>query len=107
MQTINVSPQTFQPSTCNHKLFNNMFGIGLPEIIFIALIVLLFFGGKKIPELMRGLGKGVRSFKDGMNDIQNEVEKAAPAKTESTPKASDTKADTSATTSGKADTKQD
>lgn len=84
-----------------------MFGIGLPEIIFIALIVLLFFGGKKIPELMRGLGKGVRSFKDGMNDIQNEVEKADPAKTESTPKASDTKADTSATTSGKADTKQD
>ncbi len=52
-----------------------MFGIGLPEIIFIALIVLLFFGGKKIPELMRGLGKGVRSFKDGMNDIKDEVEK--------------------------------
>lgn len=111
MQTINVSPQTFQPSTCNHKLFNNMFGIGLPEIIFIALIVLLFFGGKKIPELMRGLGKGVRSFKDGMNDIQNEVEKADPTKTDSTQKASDTKsdtkADTSATTGGKADTKQD
>lgn len=106
MQTINVSPQTFQPSTCNHKLFNNMFGIGLPEIIFIALIVLLFFGGKKIPELMRGLGKGVRSFKDGMNDIQNEVEKANPTKTESTPKASDNKSDTSATTGGKADTKQ-
>ncbi len=52
-----------------------MFGIGLPEIIFIALIVLLFFGGKKIPELMRGLGKGVRSFKDGMNDIKDEEEK--------------------------------
>lgn len=94
-----------------------MFGIGLPEIIFIALIVLLFFGGKKIPELMRGLGKGVRSFKDGMNDIQNEVEKADPTKTESTqkandtktdsPKASDTKADTSATTGKTADTKQD
>jgi sec-independent protein translocase protein TatA len=45
----------------------NMFGIGFQEIIIIALVVLLFFGGKKIPELMKGLGKGVRSFKDGMN----------------------------------------
>ena len=41
--------------------------IGMTEIIVIALIVLLLFGGKKIPELMSGLGKGVRSFKDGMN----------------------------------------
>ncbi|MCR4879240.1 MAG: twin-arginine translocase TatA/TatE family subunit [Bacteroidales bacterium] len=40
--------------------------IGWTEIIIIALIVLLLFGGKKIPELMKGLGKGVRSFKDGM-----------------------------------------
>ena len=40
---------------------------GMTEIIIIALIVLLLFGGKKIPELMQGLGKGVRSFKDGMN----------------------------------------
>ena len=39
----------------------------MTEIIIIALIVLLLFGGKKIPELMKGLGKGVRSFKDGMN----------------------------------------
>ena len=44
-----------------------MFGIGFQEIIIIALVVLLLFGGKKIPELMKGLGKGVRSFKDGMN----------------------------------------
>ncbi|MCQ2375650.1 MAG: twin-arginine translocase TatA/TatE family subunit [Salinivirgaceae bacterium] len=53
-------------------------GLGLPEIIFIALVVLLLFGGKKIPELMKGLGKGVRSFKDGMNgtdDSKNEPEK--------------------------------
>ena len=42
-------------------------GIGIPEIVIIALVVLLLFGGKKIPELMRGLGKGVRSFKDGLN----------------------------------------
>ena len=41
--------------------------IGTGEIILIALVVLLLYGGKKIPELMRGLGKGIRSFKDGMN----------------------------------------
>ena len=43
--------------------------LGTGEIIIIALVVLLLFGGKKIPELMRGIGKGVKSFKDGMNDI--------------------------------------
>ena len=47
--------------------------IGAPEIIFIVLIVLLLFGGKKIPELMRGLGKGVKSFKQGMNEIEDEI----------------------------------
>lgn len=47
-------------------------GIGMTEILIIALIVLLLFGGKKIPELMKGLGKGVRSFKDGINNIADE-----------------------------------
>ncbi len=47
--------------------------VGAPEIIFIVLIVLLLFGGKKIPELMRGLGKGVKSFKEGMNGIEDEI----------------------------------
>ncbi|MDE7408991.1 MAG: twin-arginine translocase TatA/TatE family subunit [Muribaculaceae bacterium] len=46
-------------------------GLGLSEILVIALVVLLFFGGKKIPELMKGLGKGVRSFKDGMKEVQS------------------------------------
>lgn len=45
-----------------------MFGLGTPEIVLIALVVLLLFGGKKIPELMKGLGKGVKNFKDGMKD---------------------------------------
>ena len=48
-------------------------GIGTGEIILIALVILLLFGGKKIPELMKGLGKGVRSFKDGMNDIEKDL----------------------------------
>ncbi len=51
-------------------LFMN-FGMG--EILLITLIVLLLFGGKKIPELMRGLGKGVKSFKDGVKDAENEI----------------------------------
>ena len=52
-------------------------GIGFQEILVISLIILLLFGGKKIPELMRGLGKGVKSFKEGMNevtDLKKEVE---------------------------------
>ena len=50
-----------------------LFGLGMQEIIVIALIVLLLFGGKKIPELMKGLGKGVKSFKDGMKEVDDEV----------------------------------
>ena len=50
-----------------------LFALGAPEIILIALVVLLLFGGKKIPELMRGLGKGVKSFKEGMNGISDEI----------------------------------
>jgi len=47
--------------------------LGTPEIILIALVVLLLFGGKKIPELMKGLGKGVKSFKDGVKGLDDEV----------------------------------
>ena len=55
---------------------NSLMFLGNPgtgEIIIIALVVLLLFGGKKIPELMRGIGKGVKSFKDGMNDIEKQI----------------------------------
>lgn len=47
-----------------------------PEWIIIAVIFLLLFGGKKIPELMRGLGKGVKSFKEGVNEAKEEINKA-------------------------------
>ncbi len=49
--------------------------LGAGEILIIAFVVLLLFGGKKIPELMKGLGKGVKSFKDGMKDVEEEIEK--------------------------------
>ena len=54
--------------------------IGTTELIIIVVIVLLLFGGKKIPELMRGLGKGVKSFKEGINEIDDEVKKLEKAK---------------------------
>lgn len=57
-----------------------MFGIGMSEVLLIALVVLLFFGGAKIPELMKGQGKGVRSFKDGMNGVDVDAEKKAEKK---------------------------
>ena len=49
--------------------------LGLPEIVLIARVVLLLFGGRKIPELMKGLGKGVKSFRDGMKGIDDEESK--------------------------------
>ena len=55
-----------------------LFGtFGTGEIIIIVFVVLLLFGGKKIPELMKGLGKGVSSFKQGMNEIEEEIKKPA------------------------------
>ena len=56
--------------------------IGTGEIILIALVVLLLWGGKKIPELMKGLGKGVKSFKDGMNEIEKDINDMDAPKTE-------------------------
>ncbi len=47
--------------------------IGPWEIVLICLVVVLLFGGKKIPELMKGVGKGVKSFKEGMNEVQKEI----------------------------------
>ena len=56
--------------------------IGTGEIILIALVVLLLWGGKKIPELMKGLGKGVKSFNEGMNEIEKDIKIDDAPKTE-------------------------
>lgn len=56
--------------------------IGTQEIIVIALIILLLFGGRKIPELMRGLGKGVKSFKEGVNGIDEATDDKKDTKSE-------------------------
>ena len=65
--------------------------IGTWELVLIILVIVLIFGGKKIPELMKGVGKGVKSFKEGMNEIEDQVNQADPAKpapkSDETPKA--------------------
>lgn len=63
-------------------MFNDLFllfGLGTTEIILIVLVVLLLFGGRKIPELMKGIGKGVKSFKDGVHGMEEDM-KDAPKK---------------------------
>lgn len=60
-----------------------MAGIGGPEIILIIVVVLLMFGGKKLPELMRGLGRGMKEFKDAKDGVGEETEKPAPTVKES------------------------
>ena len=54
-----------------------LFNLGTGEIIVIDLVILLLFGGKKIPELMKGVGKGVKSFKQGLNEVEDEIKKAS------------------------------
>jgi len=65
----------------NHLLF-----LDSPVIIVIALIFLLLFGGKKIPELMKGLGKGIKSFKEGMNEVENEIKDSTTETKKESPK---------------------
>jgi sec-independent protein translocase protein TatA len=62
-----------------------IFGLGTPEVVLIVLVVIVMFGGKKIPELMRGLGQGVREFNAAKSNLKQEIEegmkdKPAPAK---------------------------
>lgn len=50
-------------------------GIGVPEVMIVLLVVLLFFGAKRIPELARGIGQGINEFKKASDDIKKEIEK--------------------------------
>lgn len=59
-----------------NTLYFGLGPIGTGEIIVIVLVILIFFGGKRIPELMKGIGKGVKSFKDGISGIEDEINNA-------------------------------
>jgi sec-independent protein translocase protein TatA len=68
----------------------NLLGVlGTNEIIVILIIVLLLFGGRKIPELMRGLGKGVREFNDAKNNVKKEIEESTTTSTSTNTSTSD------------------
>ena len=67
--------------TTNYTIMQ-LLTIGTTEIILIVVLVLLLFGGRKIPELMKGLGKGVKNFKDGMNGVEASEEKKEPKENE-------------------------
>ncbi len=63
-----------------------MGSIGMPEIIVIFLVILIFFGAKRLPELAKGLGKGIREFKDAMNNVQQEMQIEEPKNGNSKPR---------------------
>ena len=71
-KTANINHSLLHIYNMTHQ-FLFLGSLGGQEIIIIALVILLLFGGKKIPELMRGLGKGVSQFKKGMNEIEQEI----------------------------------
>jgi sec-independent protein translocase protein TatA len=70
-------------SKIKYMILNNIFLLSMPggtEWILIVLVVLLMFGGRKIPELMRGVGKGMREFNDAKNNVKNEIEEGMKEK---------------------------
>lgn len=60
-----------------------MFGLGAPELILIAILLLVLFGAKKIPELMQGLGKGIKEFKKATSDIERDIHDSTEEKKKS------------------------
>ncbi len=63
-----------------------MFGLGTPELILIGIIILVLFGAKKIPELMQGLGKGIKEFKKASSDIEQDIKSSIEEKPKVTEK---------------------
>ena len=55
-------------------IFGFLGGVGMQEILVIGIFVLIFFGAKKIPDFMKGLGKGVKEFKEGVKDVKQDIE---------------------------------
>lgn len=80
--------------------------LGGPEIFLIVLVILLLFGGKKIPELMRGLGKGVKSFKEGMNDVEKSINEDTSASSSNSATKTDTTSASAVSDSKSAGTKE-
>lgn len=78
--TLLIKSKCFKINSTN--MINCLFigGLGMGEVLVIALVVLLLFGGKKIPELMKGLGSGVKSFKDGLNGVEDTTSKKEETK---------------------------
>jgi sec-independent protein translocase protein TatA len=75
--------------TASHMyVFNFLGGLGAPEIILIVIAILVLFGAKKIPDFMRGLGQGIREFKNASNNVRNEIEREVDqaSRTETTEK---------------------
>lgn len=68
---VNTTQYELKHDSMNHLLFLGNIGTG--EIIILAIVVLLLFGGKRIPELMKGLGKGIRNFKDGVKGVEDDI----------------------------------
>jgi sec-independent protein translocase protein TatA len=57
-----------------------MFGLGTGEIVLILLVIIIFFGAKKIPELARGMGRGIREFKEASQEVKKEIETSVQEK---------------------------
>lgn len=71
---------TFVKKIIMNSIFLFIGGLSTTEVVIIFVIILLLFGAKRIPDLMKGIGKGIRSFKEGMNDVKEEIDRSVDSK---------------------------
>lgn len=71
---------TFVKKIIMNSIFLFIGGLSTTEVVIIFVIILLLFGAKRIPDLMKGIGKGIRSFKEGMNDVKEEIDRPVDSK---------------------------